>query len=85
MSELIFEVKPTVFVEPVEVNMGAMTNQDEANNYVVCRHGLFYRLSNEEYDNLLDLMRISSGFPTVNGCRIVHHSPRDSKAWTPVR
>ncbi|MCP6691344.1 hypothetical protein [Pseudomonas donghuensis] len=85
MSTRSFEVKPTVFVESVAVNMGAMTDEDEANNYVLCRHGLFYRLSDEEYDNLLHYMRISSGFPAINGCKIVHHSPRGSKAWTPVR
>ncbi|VVM55197.1 hypothetical protein PS684_00130 [Pseudomonas fluorescens] len=85
MSKQLFEVKPTAFKDPVEVNMGAMTDHDEANNYVQCRHGLFYRLSNEEYDNLLRLMRISSGFPMINWCEIIHHSPRGSKAWTPVR
>jgi hypothetical protein len=81
----MFEVKPTVFVEPVAVNMGAMSDQDEANNYVQCQHGLFYRYSDEEYANLLYWMGVSSGFPIVNGCRVVHHSPRGSRAWIPVR
>lgn len=85
MSRLPFEVKPTVFVEPVEVNRGAMSDQDEANNYAQCRHGLFYRYTDEEYDNIVRLMRDSPGFPTINGCKVVFHSPRGSKAWTPLR
>ncbi|WP_280041258.1 hypothetical protein [Pseudomonas sp. Hg5Tf] len=85
MSRFPFEVKPTVFVEPVAVNMGAMSDQDEANNYAQCQHGLFYRYSDEECDSLLCWMRASPGYPTINGCKIVYLSPRGSKAWTLVR
>ncbi|MDP9504530.1 hypothetical protein Q7O60_16155 [Pseudomonas protegens] len=79
-----FEIKPVVFVDPVYVNWGAMTDEDEANNYVQCQHGKCYRLSDEEYDNLMHLVAISSGYPTINECKIVYRSPRGSKARTPM-